>query len=193
MQWFKVQYNVDERRRVIEVLQQFRRALRNRVGVKALYEDLLKQGAIPSFFEQVFEQRGTGGAFYGGGRTWKELTPAWLEEKRKHGWDSRIGHRLGQLRESLTQPGSEFNITQVTEKRAVFGSSAADGGKTYAGYFNAVRPVIDPQAMQDIRAYLTAGGGSTAFERAVAKYKLAVAWKAVSGTRHNRFGNAFLQ
>jgi hypothetical protein len=79
------------------------------------------------------------------------------------------------------------------DQRVVFGSKVRDKGRKYAGYFNSKRPVINEQAMVDLHSYMVYGGGASAFERAVTKFKISLAQKAVVGLRRNAAGNVFPQ
>lgn len=192
MQWFRVQQNTNERKRIYLVLQQLRWAVRDKVGVSELYADLFKRDGVPAFFQAMFDTRGDGGSFYG--RTWAALTPKWVRTKMRKGWDPRIGHRKLKLVTGMTEPGSQNNTFSKTVRGTIkWGAHAIDKGRKYAGYFNAKRPVIDEQAMLDLQSYMTAGAGASVFNTAVAKFKLSVAQKAVAGQRRNRYGNIFPQ
>src|SRR5438132_10488716 len=67
---------------------------------------------------QVFASQGRRG-----GGSWKRDTVDWLERKMRQRLDPRINIATGALMESVTEPGAEGQVLQITRNRLVFGSS----------------------------------------------------------------------
>jgi hypothetical protein len=106
---------------------------------------------MPSFFEDMFDARGAGGEFKG--RSWKPLSDAWLKAKEQRGWDPRMGHRFGDLRDALT----DDPLVTYTGARATWGTNKLTdqlSGRSYASFFNALRPIIDDRTAEELRRYI---------------------------------------
>lgn len=71
-----------------------------------------------SIEDHVFSSQGRRG-----GGSWKRLTIEWLRRKHHAGLDTRILHMKGDLRRSLTERGSKYQIYEVTSSSLKFGSS----------------------------------------------------------------------
>jgi hypothetical protein len=120
----------------------------------------------------MFEERGPGGAFYG--LRWAELSDSWRTFKIKHGFPSVIGVYRGKLLRSLTQPGSEENILEVSNQRGVFGSRVSDveTGYHYSRAFSdGGRPVIGVTTARELREWFTRGPGEEALGTAASVLK----------------------
>ena len=57
-----------------------------------------------------------------GGGSWRMLTPKWAKYKAKRGWDTRILHQFGNLRESVTRRGAKGQILDIRPQSLLFGS-----------------------------------------------------------------------
>jgi phage gpG-like protein len=57
-----------------------------------------------------------------GGGSWKALTAKWFTRKLRKGWDPRILHKFGDLRESVTRRGATGQILEITDTSLLFGS-----------------------------------------------------------------------
>ena len=87
--------------------------------------------------------------------------------------------------ESLTVPGSPYNILKINNRRALFGTAVVDTekgkekGSHYAGKFNEKRPVIDSDEIANLRAFLLEGSGRRGFNSAAVSFKRMLIDKAV--------------
>lgn len=103
-------------------------------------------------FGTVFESQGRRG-----GGSWKQDSVKWLLEKQRNGLDPRIGHATLALRRSLSEPGAEHQILEITDTRVHLSTDLP-----YAGTEQRHRPFIkftqrDKFAMRRVvRDYLIA-------------------------------------
>lgn len=184
MALWRLTYNVDDAQRITKVIRSLRSAVRTRQHFDEFYFELLtNENAVPAFFKDLFESRGAGGAYYS--RSWLPLGDSYRQWKQRKGYDQRIGFRTGNLFESLTVPGSPFNILKVSKRRALFGSAVVDTeqgkekGSHYAGKFNDKRPVIDGDEIANLRLFLLQGAGRAGFNSAARNLKRSLIDKAV--------------
>lgn len=184
MAFWRLTYNLDEAKLIKTALRSLRDSVRSREGFDAFYFDLLtNEQAVPAFFRNLFESRGVGGSYYN--RGWLPLQDSYKLWKRKKGYDQRIGFRTGHLFESLTVPGSTFNILNINKRRALFGTAVTDTekgkekGSHYASKFNQERPVIDKEEIANLKAFLLQGAGRRGFDSAAGSLKRTLLGKAV--------------
>jgi hypothetical protein len=92
---------------------------------------------------RVMERRqfDTQGAYRGPG--WEKLTEKYVEWKRSHNYDTRIGHRTKHLRASLTTKRDKNHVEIVTRDELVFSTLIP-----YAAPFSKIRPIL-PVTPQD--------------------------------------------
>lgn len=79
--------------------------------------------------ETTFESQGRRG-----GGSWKALTAEWFNRKLRKGWDTRILHKFGDLRRSVTRRGATGQILDVTHNSLRFGSSLDYAARQQFGY-----------------------------------------------------------
>jgi phage gpG-like protein len=107
---------------------------------------------IMEIMDRVFDSEGRRG-----GGSWKLDSVDWLERKMRMGLDPRINHATLALRDSVTVPGADGQIMEVTDRALYFGSDLP-----YAGVTQENRPFMkftagDRMEMRDIiRDYLIA-------------------------------------
>jgi len=176
MGWWRVDYNLDGGRKLTGFLHELASLVKSGEGNETFFREVLASAyGVPLFFRQMFEVRSVGGSYYN--REWRPISEAYRDWKVKKGYDSRIGIRTGHLQESLTVPGSRFNILEITKKRAIFGSNVTDTeagedhGQAYSNKFSEVRPVVDQQEISNIRSFLLEGDGRPAFDSAAGNFK----------------------
>ena len=184
MALWRLTYNLDDSKRITKALRSLRDSVKTRKGFAEFYFDLLtNDNAVPAFFRGLFESRGVGGSYYS--RSWLPLGDSYLLWKQRKGYDTRIGFRTGNLYESLTVPGSPYNILKINNRRALFGTAVVDTekgkekGSHYAGKFNEKRPVIDSDEIANLRAFLLEGSGRRGFNSAAVSFKRMLIDKAV--------------
>lgn len=176
MGWWRVDYNLDEGRKITNFLDQLRALVKSGEGNQSFFHELLTSAyGVPAFFREMFEVRGVGGSYYN--REWRPISAAYRDWKLRKGYDARIGFRTGHLEESLTVPGSPFNVMEINNQRAVFGSkvrdteSGAERNEPYSGKFSEERPVIDRDEISNLRSFLLEGSGRPAFQSASGNFK----------------------
>lgn len=62
---------------------------------------------------------------------WKRLTPKWVAEKQRHGWDSRVLRKTGALERELTSGGPDIVFT-AWNKTLTFGIRGGRSDLYYA-------------------------------------------------------------
>jgi phage gpG-like protein len=85
----------------------------------------LVAGYLMGEAEKRFDEQGPG---------WEELSKEWEFRKLAHGWDSRILHKKGRLRSSVTKPRSRNQILRVGPSSLVFGSALPYAQAMQKGY-----------------------------------------------------------
>lgn len=165
MQWFKINRDLSQGKRMLEFMRRFRQVAREpryaRQFLAALGQD---GGVLPQFFEKMFDDRGNSGDF--SGRAWRPVSPDYLRRKIAQFNESRTGHRTLDLRKSLTQSADRRAIRRLVGGQIIFGSSVK-----YASHFNSERPVIDKQTSAEVLTFLTTGPGAREFTRLVLRLK----------------------
>lgn len=176
MGWWRVDFNLDDGRKIKNFLHELKALVKGGTENESFFRELLtSEYGVPAFFRQMFEVRSVGGSYYN--RDWHPIGEAYRRWKRDHGYSTKIGIRTGHLKESLTMPGSPFNVMEINSKRAVFGSKVTDTedgeerNQSYSAKFNEVRPVIDEDEIHNLRSFLLQGSGRPAFQSASANYK----------------------
>ena len=184
MALWRLTYNLDDSKRITRAIRSLRDSIRSRQGFAEFYFDLLtNENAVPAFFRNLFESRGVGGAYYS--RSWLPLGDSYKLAKQRKGYDTRIGFRTCNLFESLTVPGSPYNILKVNNRRALFGSAVVDQesgkekGSHYSGRFNEKRPLIDKDEISNLKNFLLQGSGRRGFNSASVSFKRMLIEKAV--------------
>jgi phage gpG-like protein len=69
-----------------------------------------------------------------GGGSWKPLTGKWLRRKASKGWDTRILHKNGNLRDSVTKRGADGQILDIGPNSINFGSDLPYAARHQFGY-----------------------------------------------------------
>ena len=69
-----------------------------------------------------------------GGGSWKFLTPAWLRYKQLKGYDTRILHKFGILRRSVTRQHAEGQVLHIKKEEIEFGSELEYAARHQFGY-----------------------------------------------------------
>jgi phage gpG-like protein len=98
---------------------------------------------IMEIMDRVFDSEGRRG-----GGSWKLDSVDWLERKMRMGLDPRINHATLALRDSVTVPGAEGQIMEITSNALYFGSDLP-----YAGVTQENRPFMKfmPQDRAEMR------------------------------------------
>lgn len=113
------------------VATKFQRMGVDALNAKPVFKDIAKY--MMEITEKQFESQGRRG-----GGSWKRLSPLWLKQKERKGWDTRILHqkypRSNTLRKSVTRSRAGGQILEITDTSVNFGSSLPYAGRHQYGY-----------------------------------------------------------